>query len=196
MRRQSRPRRGANRRPRVPRPISDPNTTLITGVQYIGPITGTGGFASVRTGFVPNLLTASNASITQYSEFRMVFFRYIIVSTCSTTTLGTVFLSSDYDINPADNPASYTIAVSQPLRIIVPAAQSGTDANQATAFGRRPPRNTLSFNPRPVSQPWYQCTTSTPLWCWNYGSNNVQNGVQAAELHIAYKAILRGPRQF
>lgn len=189
------PRRNAPaRRPRPQRYLQDPLTATLSGVGYYSSISGTGAFAATRVAVSSSTFATLVPSMANYSEYRIEYIRFIMVCTAPSSALGTVFLSADYDTSLTDPPLSYATAISRPARIIMPASAPNTCVNQRSAFGKPAPSNTLPFNPKTVSLRWYQTDTTSDVFSFNYGSNGLQSGLSAAEIHIAFRITVRGQR--
>lgn len=195
-------RRGTNTT-RVVHPTPQPDTALvIERLSFLDNITGTGAFNPTRRRInaftIPELATIAPL----YTEYRFSFLRFILVPEGSSSALGTIFISYDFDGTVTAPPATYPLAVSTENILVSSPSNSQTAtlthriAFQREVFGSGV--NVITIPRSEQTQRWLlvgSTLSNAQDFCQlNSGSNLLQSGVVGANIFVAYRCVFRGAR--
>jgi hypothetical protein len=193
-RRNGRPRRGVRGVPRAV-PSRDPPIVL-ERVAHIVDVVGTGGFSCHRLQFGASAIATISGFLPLYTQYRYTFLRFFLVPAGSSSSLGTVFCSYDFDFSTSGAPISYEIAVNRDNVLVAsPSNSSFGPLTHQRAFGRLSAGSHLMCPRSEQSLLWYDIhhtDGASPILLFNYGSDLLQSGVIGARVFVAFRFVFRG----
>jgi hypothetical protein len=199
--------RGRNRRQgavRVLHPTPSLDTPVVVErLSRFDSIVGNGTYTSKRVGLTPLIIPEINTISLLYTEYRVAFFRVLIVPSGNASSLGSVFASYDFNSAVSAAPATYSLAVSTENVLVSSPSNAQTStlthrgAFQQEVFGSV--SNALTIPMRSEQgQRWLLVgsnpTTAQVFVMLNYGANLLQAGLSGADVYVAYRIVFRGAR--
>jgi len=176
----------SRRKQQVPRSVQTDLVTMRRS-HFLSPLpTGNGTFTETLGVAHPYFLLPVRQLSLLYAEYRFVYFKLYVKSKVSTNTQGQFTLALDF----VPTGASKSLEV---------ASSRSRFVSQSTW---NPRDLTLHFQPSSNRFLWYQCglpittpaVASNPqtvqFWYW-FGTNNVNNGLQAGDLYCSYAVQFR-----